>query len=79
MVEQLTGEAANAILDAAGVGADTALLDVGTGPGTLIAPALTRGARVTAVDLSPEMVSETSRRFPGAEVRVANARRPSLR
>lgn len=71
--EQLTGEAADAVLDSAGVGHETSLLDVGTGPGTLIAPALDRGATVNAVDLSPEMVAAARARFPRVDIRVADA------
>lgn len=71
--EQLTGSAAEATLDAAGVGRGTHLLDVGTGPGTLVGPALERGATVTALDLSDEMVSEVRRRFPSADVRTGKA------
>lgn len=70
--ETLTG-AAEATLDAAGVGRGTRMLDVGTGPGTLIGPALTRGAAVTAIDLTDEMVNEVRRRFPEVEARVVKA------
>ena len=55
-VEALTGAATEPLLDAGGVGARTALLDVGTGPGAVIGPALARGASVQAVDLSEAMV-----------------------
>ena len=47
--EALTGQATTALLDLAGVGRGTELLDVGTGPGTLLGEALARGARITAV------------------------------
>jgi SAM-dependent methyltransferase len=71
--EDLTGEAADSTLDAAGVGKGTRMLDVGTGPGTLLQPALDRGAEVHAVDLTDAMVLEARRRFPGVDIRVANA------
>jgi SAM-dependent methyltransferase len=71
--EQLTGCAAQATLDAAGVGRGTHLLDVGTGPGTLVGPALERGATVTAIDLTDEMVSEVRRRYPDVEVGTGKA------
>ena len=66
--EALTGSASTPLLDLAGVGRGTALLDVGTGPGALIGPALQRGARVVGIDLSPRMVDEARRRHPGAEL-----------
>lgn len=71
--EALTSAATEATLDAGGVGRGTYMLDVGTGPGTLIGPALSRGASVTAVDLADEMVSEVRQRFPAIEARVAKA------
>jgi SAM-dependent methyltransferase len=71
--EALTGAAAEPTLDAGGVGRGSHLLDVGTGPSTLIGPALTRGASVTAIDLTDDMVSEVRRRFPDVETRVAKA------
>jgi SAM-dependent methyltransferase len=46
------------------VRAGTAVLDVGTGPGTLAALAAARGARVAAVDPEPSMVSTASRLIP---------------
>lgn len=71
--ETLTGAATDATLDAAGVGRATDMLDVGTGPGTLIGPALARGAAVTAIDLSAEMVDQVRQRFPDVQVRVGKA------
>ncbi|MFB9238737.1 class I SAM-dependent methyltransferase [Plantactinospora siamensis] len=65
------GYAAGPLLDAAGVGPGTRVLDVGTGPGTVAALALERGARVTAVDAEPSMVELAAARVPGAEVRAA--------
>jgi len=57
------------VLDAAAVRAGTAVLDVGTGPGTLAALAVVRGATVSAVDPEPSMVSAAGQLIP--EVRVA--------
>ncbi|MDQ6799093.1 MAG: class I SAM-dependent methyltransferase [Actinomycetota bacterium] len=54
---RLTGGAAPALLDAAGVGAGTAMLDVATGPGVVAALARDRGATVIAVDQSEAMVN----------------------
>ena len=69
----LTGDATAPLLDAAGVGRGTALLDIGTGPGTILGSALERGAHIAAVDLTDEMVAEARQRFPSVDVRVANA------
>ena len=57
--EPFTSGATTPLLDLAGVGRNTILLDIGTGPGTLIGPALERGAHVDAIDLAPEMVAAT--------------------
>jgi SAM-dependent methyltransferase len=67
----LCAGAAGHLLDAAGVGEGTAVLDVGTGVGTVAALAAGRGARVTAVDAEPTMVAATAARLPGADVREA--------
>jgi SAM-dependent methyltransferase len=67
----LCAGAAVALLDAAGVGAGTSVLDVGTGTGTVAALAFERGARVAAVDAEPSMVAATAARLPGADVRPA--------
>lgn len=67
----LCGATAGALLDAAGVGAGTRVLDVGTGPGTVAAAALARGAEVVAVDAEPTMVALAAANAPGAEVRHA--------
>jgi len=69
----LTGGAAEATLDAAGVGRGSRLLDVGTGPGTLIGPALRRGATVVALDLTDEMIAQVRQRYPDVETRVGKA------
>jgi len=63
--------AADDLLDAAGVGEGTVMLDVGTGTGTVAALATGRGARVTAVDAEPSMVAATAARLPEADVRQA--------
>lgn len=65
----LCGHTAPALLDAAGVGDRTRLLDVGTGTGTVAGLALARGAVVTAVDAEQSMVEAARRAVPGADVR----------
>ncbi|MGW5670974.1 SAM-dependent methyltransferase, partial [Micromonospora sp. NPDC003776] len=47
---------AEALLDAAAVRAGRRVIDVGTGPGTVAAAALARGAAVLAVDAEPSML-----------------------
>lgn len=49
-------------LDRAGVGSGTRFLDVACGSGALALPAARRGARVTAVDLSPAMIERLEAR-----------------
>ncbi|MEU1708031.1 class I SAM-dependent methyltransferase [Streptomyces sp. NPDC005706] len=58
------------LLDAAGVGAGTRVLDVGTGTGTAALAAAERGALVRAVDADAGMVAEARRRGVAAEVAV---------
>jgi SAM-dependent methyltransferase len=71
--EPLTGGATTTLLDLAGVGRATVLLDIGTGPGTLIGPALQRGAHVVAIDLAPEMVATARSRHPRVDIAVGDA------
>jgi SAM-dependent methyltransferase len=59
------------LLDAAGVTAETRVLDVGTGPGTVAAAAHARGARVAAVDADREMLALAAAAVPDADVRRA--------
>ncbi|MGB2571490.1 methyltransferase domain-containing protein [Micromonospora citrea] len=57
-----------ALLDAAGVGAGTRLLDLGTGPGTVAASATERGAAVVAVDAEASMLAAARRAVPPARL-----------
>jgi SAM-dependent methyltransferase len=68
---RLTVHAAGPLLDLAGVGPGTRVLDVGTGPGVVAGAAAARGARVTAVDAEPSMAEAAARHVPGLDVRVA--------
>ncbi len=68
---RLTDGAVGALLDAAGVGPGTRVLDVATGPGVVAIAARTRGAEVVAVDQSPAMV-DIARSF-GLDAREAGA------
>ncbi|MQY05248.1 class I SAM-dependent methyltransferase [Actinomadura macrotermitis] len=67
----LTRHAVGPLLDAAGVGAGTRLLDVGTGPGFVSAEAVRRGARVSAVDAEAGMIEAARRNVPGLDAHVA--------
>ncbi|WP_422740416.1 class I SAM-dependent methyltransferase [Micromonospora sp. WMMD729] len=68
----LCAHPARSLLDAAGVGVGSRLLDVGTGSGTVAALACARGACVVAVDAEPSMVDLARRRLPdAAQVRLA--------
>lgn len=60
----LTTQVAPALLDGAGVGAGTRLLDVACGPGYVAAAASERGARPTGLDFAPSMVRLAATNFP---------------
>ena len=49
------------------------VLDLGCGSGELTAQIAARGAHVVGVDASPEMVARARERFPGLDVRLADA------
>ena len=61
----ITGMAAEPLLDAAFVRASCRVLDVATGPGVVASHAARRGARVTGIDISPQMVDLAARALPG--------------
>ncbi len=61
------------LLDAAGVGPDSRLLDVGSGPGHLVARAAARGAHVCGADAAPGMLALARSENPGLEFREADA------
>ncbi len=61
------------LLDAAGVTTGTRLLDLACGPGELSGRAARRGARVTGVDFTPEMLAIARERWPGVEFRSGDA------
>jgi SAM-dependent methyltransferase len=58
-----------AVLDAAGVGAGTRLLDVGCGTGLTLVLAVERRARVAGLDVTPELLAIARERLPGADLR----------
>src|ERR1700741_4932230 len=60
------------ILDAAGIGAGTRVLELGCGTGSVTAEMVRRGAVVTGVDFSPDMLRRARGRAPTAEFVQAN-------
>ncbi len=55
--------------------AGQAVVEVGSGPGHVTAYLADRGADATGIDLSPAMVAEARRRFPGGSYEVGDLRR----
>jgi SAM-dependent methyltransferase len=56
-------------LDEAGVGAGTAVLDLGCGSGLALSLAAARGARTSGIDISPALLEVARRRVPAADLR----------
>src|SRR3954469_16338682 len=69
----MTSRPLPALLDAAAVGAGSAVLDVATGPGYAAALAAGRGAKVVAVDFSREMLALAAKLHPEIDFRQADA------
>lgn len=63
----LTRQTVESTLDAAGVAGATALLDACCGPGVIARAAVARGANVTGVDFSAEVVALARREVANAE------------
>ncbi len=70
---QITSEVVPSLLDAAGVGEGSRVLDVATGPGYAAAAAHARSASVVGVDVAPAMVGLASSLHPGIDFRQADA------
>jgi SAM-dependent methyltransferase len=64
------------VLDLAGVGAGTTVLDLGCGPGTFAAGAVARGARVVGIDGDRSAVLAATAAVPGADFLVGDAHDP---
>jgi len=60
----ITRRVVDELLDAAGVGSQTRMLDLATGPGYVAAGAWARGARVLGVDRSPQMLHRARQAYP---------------
>jgi SAM-dependent methyltransferase len=71
----VTTLAAEPLLDAAEVTSGTRVLDVATGPGSLIAAAVHRGAQPVGVDLSSKMIELAWQRYPSIEFHEADVER----
>ena len=69
----ITGRLVEPLLDVAGVGPGTRVLDVATGPGYVAAEAARRGARAWGVDVAEAMVARAGAEHPGVKFRRADA------
>lgn len=56
-----------------GIGPDTAVVDVGCGPGRAAAEMAGRGARAVGIDPDERMITVAGQRWPAADFRVASA------
>jgi 2-polyprenyl-3-methyl-5-hydroxy-6-metoxy-1,4-benzoquinol methylase len=73
LMGRVTGRVAEALLDVAGVRSGDRVLDVATGTGAVAAAAVARGASVTGVDISEEMLAVARERVPEARFAQADA------
>ncbi len=69
----LSSQSADPMLDAAGVRAGSAVLDVATGAGYVAAAAANRGAQATGMDFSHAQVTLASRTYPDIDFRQGDA------
>jgi SAM-dependent methyltransferase len=74
----LTTRTSEALLDAAGAGRGSRVLDVGTGPGHVAARAAARGASVLGIDVSSGSIDVARRLHPDVEFRTGDAHRLPL-
>ncbi len=73
LMGRVTDRVAEALLDAAGVRRGDRVLDVATGTGAVAAAAVARGALVTGVDISEEMLAVARERVPEARFLAGDA------
>jgi SAM-dependent methyltransferase len=64
------GPAWQAVVDAAGIGEETSLLDLGCGNGAFCAFAAARGAIVHGLDAEPDSIAQAMDAVPGGEFRL---------
>ena len=69
----LVGMSIPSLLEAAGVGENSHVLDIGTGPGLVAAAAHDRGGKAIGIDFSESMIAEAKRRHPEVDYQHANA------
>jgi len=72
-VGEMTRQAVDGLLAAAGARPGITLLDVASGPGYVAAEAARRGLEATGTDIAKDMVAEARRRFAGVQYEVADA------
>jgi SAM-dependent methyltransferase len=60
------------VLDRAGIGLGTRLLDCGCGAGSFLSLAVKRGAHVSGIDAAQKLVEIARRRMPDGDLRVGN-------
>ena len=70
---RVTAQTAAPLLDAAGVGSGSAMLDVCSGPGTIAGAAAARGAEARGIDLLENFVDMARRRHPDARFETGDA------
>jgi ubiquinone/menaquinone biosynthesis C-methylase UbiE len=70
---QITNRTIDDLLDAAGVGQGTRLVDVATGPGLVAGRAVERGATALGIDIAEAMVAIARQHWPSIEFRQADA------
>jgi len=74
----ITRRVVDELLDAAGVGSETRMLDLATGPGYVASAAWARGARVIAVDRSPQMLDRARHVYPEIDFQAGDAEQLSF-
>lgn len=70
---KITARVVDPLLAAARVANGTRVLDVGTGPGSVAARAVTRGATVVGIDQAPGMLTLARAKHPSVDFRPGNA------
>jgi SAM-dependent methyltransferase len=73
LLGRVTARMVDHLLDAAGVGAGTRVLDVACGPGDAAAAAAARAGVPVGIDIAPSMVHLARRRHPGLDFRLGSA------
>jgi len=69
----ITGETVPLLIESAGIGAGSQVLEIGSGPGHVADMLVQAGASVTGVDFSADMVDVAQSSFPGITFQQADA------